>query len=63
MNNCSKCNRPLNEGETGLCPACQSARDAKWKRVGEVALAVVVIVGTGLLAVFTGGKGGKGGRA
>ena len=60
MKKCSECGRPLNEGENDLCPACESTKSHKKKRLGEIIGGVFTVVVTIVIAVLTGDKdGGK----
>ena len=60
MNQCSECGRPLDKDENDLCPACESAKSHKKKKLVEYVVGAVLFVGTLAIAFFTGGKdGGK----
>ena len=62
MSTCTNCSRPLKDGESGLCPACQSKDSSFGKKVTTGSVIGGIIVGV-LLAILTGGRGGRGGRA
>lgn len=62
MANCSKCERPLCDGEEGFCPACKSSNDREKKLWVELGVGVLTTVGAVLFAVLR-GKDGDGDSA
>lgn len=43
---CKECHRPLKVNETELCPNCKSEKHSKFKKIGEVVIAVIIAIGT-----------------
>ncbi len=56
MNKCSKCERPLNDGEDDLCPSCKSNESHKKKKGAKIIGGVLMVVGGIAIKVLTGGK-------
>ena len=57
MSKC-KCGRKLRPSEE-RCPACSSKKSHRWKKVVEVAVGAVALVGGIVIYILTGGEGGE----
>jgi hypothetical protein len=55
---CKGCSRPLQHGETNLCPACKAQKSRKLKMALEVGGTVLLSAAVIALKIFTRGKGG-----
>ncbi len=63
MKKCTKCERPLQDGEEGLCPSCVSDNNHETKRWIEIAVGTVAVIGSGILWLLNSGKGDGDGTA
>lgn len=54
---CKGCSKMLPEGyKHKYCENCRMKQAAKAKKIGKSVLAVMTVVGSGAIALFTGGK-------
>lgn len=59
MKKCTECNRPLEEDENDLCPACESTKSHKKKKWTEIIGGVILVAGTIAFAILKGDNSGN----
>ena len=62
MANCARCQRTLNQGEDGLCPACKSKKNRRVKLAVQIGFTLLAMLGTAAKAFYD-FKGGGGSAA
>ncbi len=56
MKKCTKCGRPLTDGEKDLCPACASDNNYDSKQWIEIISVTLSVIGAGVLWVLSAKK-------